>query len=313
MVAPKSFEWFFGSVAVVNKDKAFIVGQNEGYLDQDPEDGMISFVFKWDGSWSSKAIPTMAISACYLFTSEPTVLFLGQNGSVIRLSPSALFSPETIDDTLDGPQHVGDMREIRTISGRAYACGMGRTVYRNKDDNSWERIDHNVRLPLGDDTDAGFNSIDGFNSSDIYAVGWGGEIWHYDSQHWTQCDSPTNLALFRVVCSNAGDTFIFGQQGIILQGKKSSWLELQIPDSTDDITGAIEFKGKMYFSTEESIYTIDNGNISKVNIDPTNKKINTRSGESFGALDASDDAIWSVGAKMAIYSLDGNTWAETIY
>ncbi|QTT88451.1 hypothetical protein [Pseudomonas chlororaphis] len=313
MVATKSFEWFFGSVCVVNKSKVFLVGQNEDLLDQDPDEGMISFVFRWDGSWSSKPVPIMAISACHITTPEPTALFLGQNGVIIRLSPTVTFVPEIMDDSEEGPQHIGDMREIRTIAGQAYACGMGRTVYRNSAGVIWERLDHGTRLPLGDESDSGFNSIDGFNSRDIYAVGWDGEIWHRDSQAWSQCDSPTNLALFRVVCSSFGEVFICGQRGLILHGLKSSWLEMQLPDSTDDVTGAIEFQGKLYFCTKDALYRLDGDSIVRVDVSENNKKITTRPAESFGALDANKEVIWSVGAKMTIYSLDGKNWTETTY
>ena len=313
MVAPKSFEWHFGAVAVATEEKVFLVGQNEDFVEQDPDDDPVSYVLRWDGEWSSKPVPTVATSVCHLVEPEPTALFLGQNGVVIRLSPSIAFVPELIDDSAEGPQHWGDMREIRTISGAAYACGMGRTVYRNAGTGMWDRLDKGIRLASGDDADLGLNSIHGFSHDDLYAVGWDGEIWRRDVKGWVACVSSTNLAMFRVVCASAGEVFACGQEGLILRGRGSTWAEMHLPDSDADVTGATEFQGAMYFATTEALYRLDDAGLAAVDVTGGRKKIKTKPGESFGALDSSNDVIWSVGPKMAIYSTDGRVWTETSY
>jgi len=314
MVAPKSFEWsFFDAVAIAAEDKVFLAGQHEDYMDQDPDEEPISYAFRWDGDWSSKPVPTMITSVCHLRAPEPTALFLGQNGVVIRLSPSMNFVPEVIDDSDDGPQHWGDLREIRTIAGNAYACGMGRTVYRCSRVGVWDRLDHGIRLPAGDEEDVGFNSIHGFSADDVYAVGWEGEIWHWTAGRWKSMTSPTNLALMRVLCASSGEVFIGAQEGLVLRGRNSTWAELRLPDSEEDVTGAVEFRGSMYFATADALYRLNEPGLVSVDISAGGKRIRTRPGESFGALDANENVIWSVGPKMAIYSTDGQRWTETNY
>ena len=83
--------------------------------------------------------------------------------------------------------------------------------------------------------------------------------------------------------------------------------------SEEDVTGAIEFQGRMYFATAEALYRLDDAGLIPVDISAGRKKNRTRAGESFGALNANDDLIWSVGPKMAIYSMDGRRWTETNY
>jgi hypothetical protein len=262
------------------------LNQNESDSAEDLDEEPTSYVFRWDGEWSSKPVPIIAVSVCHLARPEPTALFLGRNGVVVRLTPTVSFEPEVLDASSEGPQNWGDMREIRGIGGTAFACGMGRTVYRCMSAGVWDRFDQRIRVEAEDDADVGLNSIHGFDLGDIYAVGWSGEIWHRGPSKWTPRTSPTNLALLRVVCASWGEVFIGAQEGLILRGRDSSWGQLHLPNAEEDVTGAVEFQSKMYFSTAEALYRLDEAGLVPVTMGGGSKRIRIRPGESFGLLDA---------------------------
>ena len=146
MVAKKSFEWIFSGVAVWAADRVFLIGQHESMTEQEyDEDVPVSYLFRWSGEYSSRPAPIFATSVSVTAFPEPTALFLGLDGTVIRASKSIDFVPEAVDDSGEGPHAVGDLREIRAIGKSIYVCGMGRTVYQSKNDGVWVRIDKGVR------------------------------------------------------------------------------------------------------------------------------------------------------------------------
>jgi hypothetical protein len=315
MVAPISFEWIFRDVHVVKPDLVYLCAQNEDYIDQeDDEEGLVSYAVAWRKAWASRPIPTLAISVCHLAHPSPIAFFLGTNGVVVRVVPGKESVPEVIDESNEGPQFIGDLREIRRIGASAYVCGMGRTVYRCVGLGPWNRIDQSIREDSTvEDSDAGLNSIHGFDESAIFAVGWNGEIWSYNSVVWKQENSPTDLALLKVLCASDGTVVIGAQNGLVLRGNPENWMEYRLPVSTNDITGLAEFLGRVYVATSEQLYVWDEAGIRLVDLSQSKRKIEIRPHESFGSVHATAEVLWSVGPKMAMYTKDGMLWEECKY
>jgi hypothetical protein len=277
------------------------------------EEEPVSYLFRWSGDFSSRPAPIFATSVCVTAHPEPTALFLGMNGAVIRASKTIDFVPEAVDDSDEGPQTVGDLREIRAIGKSVYVCGMGRTVYRSTAGGAWDRIDQGVRVPEGDESDAGFNTIHGFDEREIYAAGWEGEIWSFDGKQWTALPSPTNLALLRMVCAPDGIVYMGAQAGTLVVGRGSNWKVIQLEDTDRDVTGVCYFKNNLYAATTDTLYKVQGTTVTPVVPDGGKKKIKLATGMSFGYLDCNEDVIWSVGQQMAVYSSDGVLWTETDY
>jgi len=67
----------------------------------------------------------------------------------------------------------------------------------------------------------------GSSSTDIFAVGRSGRIWHYDGASWTQMDSGTEKFLFGVWGRSPSDVYAVGDEGIILHYDGSSWSPME--------------------------------------------------------------------------------------
>jgi hypothetical protein len=83
------------------------------------------------------------------------------------------------------PKDREPLRGIRRIGPHIYAVGMDRQAYRRESSGSWQSFGppgwREQGLPAPSAVQAtGFEAVDGFSESDVYAVGWRGEIWHYD-------------------------------------------------------------------------------------------------------------------------------------
>jgi hypothetical protein len=310
MAAPKSYPWSFRSVVALETDRAYFSAGD----DTDEEDRPASLLCKWDGSsWSSRILEVYGISIAFLTQPERTVLLMGREGNVARWVAKG-FTTEPVDSSDEGPQHVGDLREIRTIGKRAYVAGMGRTVYRCDGPKKWERIDQGVRVPEEKDSDAGFNSIHGFDEKSIYAGGWNGEIWSYDGKKWKKRATPTNLALFRIHCGPDGKVYAAGQAGLLLIGANDRWEVLEQEETEEDFYGSAWFRGLLHLATPNGIFVLKNGSLQKLETKAKGKAaLKFRPGVSFSRLDATDQVLWSAGPKMVMYTEDGVTWTEPSY
>lgn len=312
MVAKRSFKWLFGGVAVWARDNVFLIGQHKSMLEQDHDEEPVSYLFRWTGDFSSRPAPLLATSVCVTAHPEPTVLFMGTTGTVIRASKAIDFEPESVDDSDAGPQMVGDLRQIRAIGESVYVCGMGRTVYRSTAGAAWARIDHGVRGAEDDESAAGFNTIDGFGEEEIYAAGWDGELWTFDGKAWSALPSPTKLAMLCMVCAPDGSVYLGAQAGTLVVGRGRTWRTITL-DTDHDVTAVCFFKNTLFLATSEALYRMHGTTIAPVVPAGGRKKIGVRAGHSYGFLGCNEEVIWSVGQQMAIYSTDGVVWTETEY
>lgn len=218
----------------------------------------------------------------------------------VRLLGSGQQSEEKISTPEGNPIDRGHLRQVRTIGQRTFAVGMGRQVYRRDGADHWTCLDQTIRPAIGETK--GFESIDGFDENDLYAVGWDGEIWHCNGQQWSQKESPTNLLLTRVLCAGDGQVYASGRRGLLIVGRSDAWQPIEQEDVTSDIWDLAWYDGKLYLSTMRGLYTLQGGSLVEVDF-----------GDDTPAtcyhLSVADGVMWSFGAKD-IMAFDGNTWTR---
>lgn len=97
-----------------------------------------------------------------------------------------------------------------------YACGMKRQVYRRADRGCWTLLDAG---PTPEPGVNGFEAIDDFSEKEIYAVGWEGEIWQYDSAMWHRRHDGTHVILVDLVCAGDDQFYVLGQSRKLVRGR----------------------------------------------------------------------------------------------
>jgi hypothetical protein len=158
--------------------------------------------------------------AIAMATSKPPgagrlVVALGPNGNYWELEPAPPL--ERAGQIAD---FQGNLRNVAVIDDVFYACGMGRRVLRRESPGVWRDIGPGT---FAVDPDIiGFEDISGYGANEIYAVGWGGEIWWCDAGQWKRIDSPTSVIL-RAVCCAEDAVYAVGQGGTMVRGRYESW------------------------------------------------------------------------------------------
>jgi len=77
------------------------------------------------------------------------------------------------------------------------------------------------------------NAIYGFSSEDVYSVGYGGVILHYDGNDWSLMESCTSENLLDVFCAPGDSVFAVGENGTIACYDGSSWSLMDAGVSAD--------------------------------------------------------------------------------
>jgi len=258
-------------------------------------------VAKWGGpqeKWSLLPIKWMPVGIATLQMPTPCVFTLGVDGTVGFGYGD--YKEEQIDNTENGPKSRGPLRDLQVIGDHLYATGMGRQVYRRSADGQWSRIDEGVVLARGVIEVCGFNSIGGVSEDDIWAVGFLGEIWHYNGQGWTKKESGTKLSLHKVVAVQPDLAYCVGQKGHVLKYDGNNWQILHSDASIGDLWGSVWFNDTLYVASASGLYRLQNNNqLEAVRVNDVN---------SFGHLHTVDGVLWSFGTSQLASTTDGTTW-----
>jgi hypothetical protein len=262
-----------------------------------------TMVVEWDGGEWNDGGGGGWLLAGVTIARQPLeqLLAAGEYGDVVVLG-SGDRHEEQIGDEDSSPRSRGPLRGVRNIGRRVYAVGMNRQVYRRENAHRWISFDEGARPPEGSQRVVGFEAIDGFSESEMYAVGWEGEVWYYTGKRWRDIKSPTNLLLFDVCCAGDGNAYACGQVGTILRGRRGEWEVLRQEDVTDDLWSCAWFEGELYVSSMDTLYKLRGENLELVDM-----------GEDIPQtcfhLSSADGVLWSIGAKD-VFAYNGRAWTR---
>jgi hypothetical protein len=258
-------------------------------------------VFKWSGgTFRSGDLNFNAHSCCVASTPEFALVMLAAEGEYGISTERLPLAGNIFKNSGPKPkiERYGVIRSVTEIAGKAYAIGFGGSAFRLDSFARWTRIDQG--LP----TTFRATAIHGFDDSDIYAVGYSGEMWHFDGNKWDKLDLPTNLHLHAIKCSPDGGIYVAGRAGILIHGNKMHWEVIANGGPTQNFWDLEWFEGGLWVSSNSSIYRLEKGELKLVDLGQDKPKTCYH-------LSATKEVMWSIGAEDVI-AFDGKSWLRII-
>jgi hypothetical protein len=263
------------------------------YPDEDP-----------DEQWAYREVGfATGIHGCAAMQPEERWIFLLDDGEVYVVGGG-------VDDyeaavTNNQKMFFSNVKQI--AGGFAFAVGPHRKVFRRDAPDSWVRLDQGL-YPSGGQADlehAGFNDIDGFSPSDLYACGGRGDLWHYNTAVWEPVDVPTNAVLENICCARDGQVYVTTNRRQILKGRGSHWEIIEQSATEQVFESIVDFNGRILISTEATIYELVAGDFRPADLGHVPLQ-RSRAHMAVG------DGILLVAGKDEAASFDGTSWSVII-
>jgi len=229
------------------------------------------------------------------------LVVVGEFGQVLVLG-SGDRHEETIGQGKKSPQNRGPLRGVRLIDGLVYAVGMDRQVYVRSKEGQWSEFEPHPATSSSDEKVVGFEAIDAYAANDIYAVGWDGEIQHFNGNVWRLISSPVNTILVDVCCGGDGYVYACGRNGVLVRGKGETWETVDLAEFTEDVWNLAWYQDCLYLATFDNLFTLNKGELRVVNM-------GSDQAATCGRLAVGDGVLWSIGAKD-VMAYDGNQWTR---
>ena len=230
---------------------------------------------------------------------QQTLLAARNNdGQVSVMGGGGQFPDEFID-----PGKIPLPYRIKTLDGYACSVGGGRSIYKRVDIGRWVKLDNG--FPVGEPSTAqGFNDLDAFSESDMYAAGGHGDVWHYNGQQWRQMGFPSNVQLGTVTCAGDGQVYISGEGGSLWVGRESTWKRVYEGGSSILWNDALWFQDRLYLASDYQFRCWDGKRLEPVMHEGKSVPI-------YGHMDARDGLL-AVASPEVVMTFDGSQWRTII-
>jgi hypothetical protein len=295
-MTPKlSRNWSFRTGAVRSSEIGYLLGVNDG-VDEDEYAHTALFQYNKGEEWGQEDLEWIAASCCVSTLPKEQLVAVGKEDQYVVIGSGEYFEGR-IGDSLKKRPKDGELRAVRDVAGKAHAVGMGKQVYRRDGRDRW--TDLGARLP----DSGGFEAIHGYSQNDLYAVGWKGEIWHFDGRTWESIKSPTKRILTGVCCADDGFVYACGMGGVLIRGRGSRWNLIKHAETEEDFWDVEWFKGRLYASTLSFVYTLKEDDLA---IDDMNEN---PASSCYHLSSIKGQLLWSVGLKNVMV-FNGKKWKQ---
>ena len=269
---------------MVKKNGILLCGKLDS-LSYDDYSHSRNFIFI-DGKWSGEDLPFMTSSICNYQPKEPfpasrAMCTLAEMAGGVHFYWSR--SVKVGIEMLPGAEASGGLlhlQQIKQIGDDLYVVGSSSQVYR-RHNGAWHIFNQGLEevptavflkqgktlseaVMLSQKTTAMLHSIDGSAENNLFAVGYGGSIYHKGDGPWMKLDDVTNANLHRVKYIDEDTVYIAGNKGILLKGNSRGFHVIQT-GINDDLWGIEWFNDKLYIGTKgKGIYEFDGKSFHKI-------------------------------------------------
>jgi hypothetical protein len=193
---------------------------------------------------------------------------------------------------------------IKCIGGYAYSVGDRRKIYKRTDIGKWEPFGHMPKSEERNIASVGFNDMDAFSETDMYAVGGSGDVWHFDGSAWRQMGFPTNVELATVTCAQDGNVYVSGEGGSLWAGRESTWKRIYKGSSSILWNDVLWFEGRLWLASDYQFRIWDGKALQPVEHQGKPVPI-------YGHMDARDGLL-VVASPHHVMGFDGRHWQTIV-
>lgn len=282
-VSATGFFFFSASLDEVNETNSTFFVFDE---DLEEDDGFGKFD-------ESVAWPAISMATLKPEGGARLVVAIGNSGETWELSPS------TGDERCDVIPGRHTLRRLAVIGDGVYACGMNRTVLERQGPGAWRSFGPGAQV--GDPAIFGFEALAGASADELYAVGWGGEIWWCSGGVWRRVESPTKENLTALACAADGSMFAVGHGGVMVKGRRDRWERVDT-GRHEDLRDVAVFDGQVFALSAGRVWQLGDAGLR----DSSPAEL---SGDALQLLQASDGLVL-VGRKQLFTRREGSAWSQ---
>ncbi len=145
-------------------------------------------------------------------------------------------------------------------------------------------------------------SIDGTDPDNLYTVGGGGLMAHWDGREWKRVPLLTNVYLARVRCFGERVVAV-GEKGVVVEGDGQQWRVSHIPGAEEaSLSDVALYDKRLYVAGLDTLWQQEpDGGWSAVRHGLPKEKT------TFVRLAVGDGRLWAMGFKR-LNSFDGKAW-----
>ncbi|HJZ84558.1 MAG TPA: hypothetical protein VKN99_05270 [Polyangia bacterium] len=273
-------------------------------LEHDQQATVISIFETNPPDWGASQVPNVRGQS--LVVGDTCTWMVCRTGEFMLLSSAGRQTEQLPDSGYTHGRKLGPPTMMRMIEGELYVCGMSGQVYVRRKDKL-QHMDDGLAEP-GPNTKSQLtlNAIHGTAANDIYVVGSGGLIAHWNGKKWTKLPVLTNVQLWGVRCFSKNHIVAVGSMGVIVEGDGKKWKVEQLPDGAELTLSDVEtFKGDLYVAAVDDLYVRKKGRWDVVEHGLDEDRTD------FYRLLVAEERLWTMGTHR-LSSTNGRKWAAHI-